>query len=67
MYDRLSSFTRNEDDCYYCRANYYTYINLDASDNSGMLRFLTDELQDAEDSGDKGNLLVFRDMIFHLC
>ncbi|KAJ7757507.1 sphingomyelin phosphodiesterase [Mycena metata] len=35
------------------RANYFNYINLDTPDNSGMLRFLTDELQDAEDAGDR--------------
>jgi hypothetical protein len=32
----------------------FNYINLAAADNSGMLRFLTDELQDAEDKGDRG-------------
>ena len=31
-------------------------------DNSGMLRFLTDELQDAEDAGDKGQLIHCADM-----
>lgn len=36
------------------RDNYYAYINLSSSDNSGMLRFVTDELQDAEDAGDRG-------------
>ncbi|KAJ7453567.1 hypothetical protein B0H11DRAFT_2325750, partial [Mycena galericulata] len=36
-----------------CRANYFNYINLDQPDNSGMLHFLTDELQDAEDAGDR--------------
>jgi hypothetical protein len=35
------------------KANYFNYINLDAPDNSGMLRFLTDELQAAEDAGDR--------------
>ncbi|KAF7302948.1 SER THR protein phosphatase family protein [Mycena kentingensis (nom. inval.)] len=35
------------------RANYFNFINLDTPDNSGMLRFLTDELQDAEDAGDR--------------
>ncbi|KAJ7603124.1 Metallo-dependent phosphatase-like protein [Roridomyces roridus] len=35
------------------KANYFNYINLDQPDNSGMLRFLTDELQDAEDAGDR--------------
>lgn len=29
-------------------------MNLSSSDNSGMLRFLTDELQDAEDAGERG-------------
>ncbi|PCH42292.1 Metallo-dependent phosphatase [Wolfiporia cocos MD-104 SS10] len=33
--------------------NAYNYINLASSDNSGMMRFLTDELQDAEDAGDR--------------
>jgi sphingomyelin phosphodiesterase len=37
-------------------ANYFNYINMSTSDNSGMLRFLTDELQDAEDAGDRGEL-----------
>lgn len=37
-----------------CSANYFNYINMTSSDNSGMLRFLTDELQDAEDAGDRG-------------
>lgn len=41
------------------RANYFNYINLDQPDNSGMLRFLTDELQDAEDAGDRGEYIVF--------
>ena len=30
------------------------YINMTNPDISGMLRFLTDELQDAEDAGDSG-------------
>ncbi|KAI0299797.1 Metallo-dependent phosphatase-like protein [Russula brevipes] len=34
-------------------ANLFNYINLSQIDNSGMLRFLTDELQDAEDEGDR--------------
>ena len=33
-------------------------------DNSGMLRFLTDELQDAEDKGDRG--MIIRDLIVRL-
>ena len=36
------------------RQNYFNYINLASSDNSGMLRFLTEELQDAEDAGERG-------------
>ncbi|PPQ90943.1 hypothetical protein CVT25_008254 [Psilocybe cyanescens] len=35
------------------KANYFNYINMTNPDTSGMLRFLTDELQDAEDSGDR--------------
>jgi hypothetical protein len=35
-------------------ANLFNYFNLSQPDNSGMLRFLTDELQDAEDQGDRG-------------
>lgn len=36
------------------RNNLFNYINLSQADSSGMLRFLTDELQDAEDQGDRG-------------
>jgi hypothetical protein len=35
------------------RSNVFNYFNMTNPDNSGMLRFLTDELQDAEDAGDK--------------
>ena len=35
-------------------ANYFNYINMTSHDPSGMLRFVTDELQDAEDAGDRG-------------
>ncbi|KAG9222435.1 hypothetical protein CCMSSC00406_0002770 [Pleurotus cornucopiae] len=35
------------------RANYFNYINMTDHDVSGMLRFLTDELQDAEDHGER--------------
>jgi sphingomyelin phosphodiesterase len=35
-------------------SNWFNYFNLSQADNSGMLRFLTDELQDAEDKGDRG-------------
>jgi hypothetical protein len=52
-------------------ANWFNYINLASGDNSGMLRFLTDELQDAEDIGDRGmsratprsSLVFFTDFI----
>ncbi len=39
-----------------CRANYFNYINMTNPDLSGMLRFLTDELQAAEDAGDSGRM-----------
>ncbi|KAH7886007.1 Metallo-dependent phosphatase [Phlebopus sp. FC_14] len=35
------------------RSNYFNYINASDPDTSGVLRFLTDELQDAEDAGDR--------------
>ena len=41
-------------DGYAQSANYFNYINMTNPDNSGMLRFVTDELQDAEDAGDRG-------------
>ncbi|KAG2359621.1 sphingomyelin phosphodiesterase [Suillus spraguei] len=34
-------------------SNYFNYINSSEPDVSGILRFLTDELQDAEDAGDR--------------
>ncbi|KAJ7455920.1 Metallo-dependent phosphatase [Mycena galericulata] len=49
--DGLRIISLNTDMWY--KANYFNYINLDQPDNSGMLRFLTDELQDAEDAGDR--------------
>lgn len=47
-YNELSNYTLPG------RANWFNYINLTTADSSGMLRFLTDELQDAEDAGDRG-------------
>jgi hypothetical protein len=41
-----------------CSANLFNYINLTHPDVSGMLRFLTDELQDAEDKGERGMSLI---------
>lgn len=35
------------------RANWFAYINQSHPDPSGMLKFLTDELQEAEDAGDR--------------
>lgn len=35
------------------RSNYFNYINASHPDTSGMMRFLTDELQAAEDAGDR--------------
>ncbi|KJA28633.1 hypothetical protein HYPSUDRAFT_34088 [Hypholoma sublateritium FD-334 SS-4] len=49
--DGLRIITLNTDMWY--RANYFNYINMTNPDTSGMLRFLTDELQDAEDAGDR--------------
>ncbi|KIJ63471.1 hypothetical protein HYDPIDRAFT_175880 [Hydnomerulius pinastri MD-312] len=36
-----------------CMLNYFSYINATQPDPFGILRFLTDELQDAEDVGDR--------------
>ncbi|KAH9897978.1 sphingomyelin phosphodiesterase [Cubamyces lactineus] len=48
--DGLRVISLNTDMWY--TANYFNYINMTNPDLFGMLRFLTDELQDAEDSGD---------------
>ncbi|KAK0246153.1 sphingomyelin phosphodiesterase [Armillaria nabsnona] len=50
-HDGLRIISLNTDLWY--KANYFNYINLTDPDVSGMLRFLTDELQDAEDAGDR--------------
>ncbi|TBU62077.1 Metallo-dependent phosphatase [Dichomitus squalens] len=47
--DGLRVITLNTD---FCAANMFAYINMTNPDVSGMLRFLTDELQAAEDAGD---------------
>jgi hypothetical protein len=49
--DGLRIISLNTDMWY--KANYFNYINMTNPDTSGMLRFLTDELQDAEDAGDR--------------
>jgi sphingomyelin phosphodiesterase len=49
--DGLRIITLNTD--FWYSANLFNYINLTQADTSGMLRFLTDELQDAEDQGDR--------------
>lgn len=49
--DGLRIITLNTD--FWYKANWFNYINLTTADSSGMLRFLTDELQDAEDAGDR--------------
>ena len=41
---------------FFDREDYFNFINATNPDVSGMLRFLTDELQDAEDAGDRGML-----------
>ncbi|KZT07671.1 sphingomyelin phosphodiesterase [Laetiporus sulphureus 93-53] len=48
--DGLRIITLNTD---FCTQNVYNYVNSSFSDNSGMIRFLTDELQDAEDAGER--------------
>ncbi|KAI0660496.1 sphingomyelin phosphodiesterase [Cubamyces menziesii] len=48
--DGLRVITLNTDLWY--TANYFNYINMTNPDVSGMLRFVTDELQAAEDAGD---------------
>jgi sphingomyelin phosphodiesterase len=40
--------------CVGYKDNYFNFINTTNPDVSGMLRFLTDELQDAEDAGERG-------------
>lgn len=49
--DGLRIITINTDMWY--NANWFNYINMTSHDPSGMLRFVTDELQDAEDAGDR--------------
>ncbi|KAH9962705.1 Metallo-dependent phosphatase [Lactifluus volemus] len=49
--DGLRIITLNTD--FWYRGNLFNYINLSRADSSGMLRFLTDELQDAEDNGER--------------
>ncbi|KAI0027960.1 sphingomyelin phosphodiesterase [Vararia minispora EC-137] len=49
--DGLRIITLNTDLWYH--ANWFNFINMTQLDPSGMLRFLTDELQDAEDAGER--------------
>ncbi|EJU00868.1 hypothetical protein DACRYDRAFT_116765 [Dacryopinax primogenitus] len=49
--DGLRIITINTDLWY--KANYFNYINMTKSDPSGMLRFVADELQEAEDAGER--------------
>ncbi|GJE85857.1 sphingomyelin phosphodiesterase [Phanerochaete sordida] len=49
--DGLRIITINTDMWY--KANWFNYINMTTHDPSGMLRFVTDELQAAEDAGDR--------------
>ncbi|KAJ7775364.1 Metallo-dependent phosphatase-like protein [Mycena metata] len=49
--DGLRIITLNTD--FWYQSNFFNYFNMTNPDTSGMLRFLTDELQDAEDAGDK--------------
>lgn len=49
--DGLRIITINTD--FWYRDNWFNYFNLTQKDTSGIFRFLTDELQDAEDTGDR--------------
>ncbi|THH11063.1 hypothetical protein EW145_g904 [Phellinidium pouzarii] len=49
--DGLRIITLNTD--FWYTANWFNYFNMTQIDTSGMFRFLTDELQDAEDAGDR--------------
>ncbi|KAF9222290.1 hypothetical protein BS17DRAFT_755972 [Gyrodon lividus] len=49
--DGLRIISLDTDIC--SRDNYFSYINATDPDPFGILRFLTDELQDAEDAGDR--------------
>ncbi|TFY56868.1 hypothetical protein EVJ58_g7377 [Rhodofomes roseus] len=49
--DGLRIVTLNTD--FWFQPNVFNYFNLSSSDNSGMLRWLTDELQDAEDAEER--------------
>ncbi|KAI0070334.1 Metallo-dependent phosphatase [Panus rudis PR-1116 ss-1] len=53
--DGLRIITLNTDMWYH--TNYFNYINMTDPDVSGMLRFLTDELQAAEDAGERAWIL----------
>jgi hypothetical protein len=52
---------------YYSRYNAFNYINMTNPDVSGMLRFLTDELQDAENAGDRGTFISLSRNLFDRC
>ena len=43
------------------RLNYFSYVNATEPDPFGILRFLTDELQAAEDAGERGGPLFVPD------
>ncbi|KAI5119769.1 hypothetical protein M0805_009240 [Coniferiporia weirii] len=49
--DGLRIMTLNTD--FWYTANWFNYFNMTEPDTSGMFRFLTDELQEAEDAGDR--------------
>jgi hypothetical protein len=46
------------------RSNFFNYINMTTPDVSGLFRFVTDELQDAEDVGDRGLLKMICLLLF---
>jgi hypothetical protein len=47
----LKVITLNSD--FYYKANFYNFINSTNPDNSGLFKFLIDELQAAEDAGER--------------
>lgn len=57
---------KTDDHVLFLSSNWFNYVNLAGGDNSGMLRFLTDELQDAEDKGDRGIFFPSREPLL-LC
>ncbi|KAH8689040.1 sphingomyelin phosphodiesterase [Talaromyces proteolyticus] len=54
-YPKLRIITLNTD--FFYKSNFFNYINTTNPDNSGNLKFLADELQDAENKGERAWVL----------